>query len=125
MMLCKITETSIGPDSDLFSLAPSLTSHTTGITRDSSELEAAELCLSYKESDPIPEQPIATAAAPSFKVPLAPIPSSVSSDSSHSSGSMLRRNKSGIVKDYLQAEGAACNRIMVNIEVSHFTHFDY
>lgn len=105
-----------GPDSDLFSLAPSLTSHTTGITRDSSELEAAELCLSYKESDPIPEQPIATAAAPSFKVPLAPIPSSVSSDSSHSSGSMIRRNKSGIVKDYLQAEGAACNRIMVNIE---------
>ena len=92
---------------------PSLSTDTTaGMTR---ELSVESACHAYyhHETAPIPEEPIPSVISdvPSIELSLEEAPPR---------GIRHTRKKSGCldVKEYLQAEGASCNRGMVSIQVS-------
>ncbi|KAL7544902.1 hypothetical protein ACHAWF_008268 [Thalassiosira exigua] len=90
---------------------PSTGSHTTGVTT----RESSELLL---ESAPVPADPT---IPPGYPIPPVisniTVPQIESNEALPSTGPKHRRVKSsGLVKDYLQAEGAASNRVMVHIE---------
>mmetsp|Transcript_9947 Transcript_9947/g.17883 ORF Transcript_9947/g.17883 Transcript_9947/m.17883 type:complete len:740 (-) Transcript_9947:138-2357(-) len=87
---------------------PSVTSHTTGMTRDLSGLLDG-VHRYHIENDPIPEELIPI-------VIISDVPPIQSDEKFPSYGPTHAMKKSGIVKDYLQAEGASSNRSMVHIE---------
>lgn len=109
----RLDQTSVDPGTDASS-TPSLTSYVNGMTRESSEIVDGG-CQAHHHLE---SQPIAEESFPAIisDVPLPPQVESVSL--CPLKASRHKRNESlGLVKDYLQAEGASSNRIMIQIEV--------
>ena len=97
-------------------------SHTTEMTRESSELMLESGWHTHQlDNDPIPEAVDESASSESISAIISDVPPPPTIDvcqcSVPDNKPRHQRKKSGMIVDYLQAEGPSSNRVMVHIEV--------